>query len=253
MTRHLFIAALIAPAVAHADDGPIADNSFLVEEAYNQPANVVQHIQSMRLDLRHKSWGYTLEDEWPVPNEEHQLSVSIPVDHEDGETALGDVRINYRRELFHGTAVVVTPRVSLWLRPGQEAPAASAGVQLTASVSIQPLDSIVLHSNLGITAPLANGTPGDTYVTVAQSVIWLAAPRFNLLFEATSDLPTSSMDTTRRLTISPGVRTALDFSSGLQIVPGVAAPYTIEPDQRTWALLFYLSFEHPLQTSGKEG
>lgn len=39
----LFFFAILNAA---AEDPGIADNSFLVEEAYNQPAGVVQHIQS---------------------------------------------------------------------------------------------------------------------------------------------------------------------------------------------------------------
>ena len=249
----LVSAALLASPLAHADDAPIADNSFFVEEAYNQEAGVVQHIQSMQLDLRSRDWGYMLTEEWPAPDEEHQVSVAIPVIRADGETGLGDVMINYRRELFHGERVVVTPRASLWLRPQQEG-AAAAGVQLQACVSIHAAAALVMHSNVGITAPLASGTADDSYATLAQSVIWLAHPRFNLLLEATSSLPTVSMDERAwQLIVSPGVRTALDFSSGLQIVPGLAAPVSIDADQHAWGLFLYLSFEHPLQSSRKEG
>ena len=246
--------ALLASPLAHADEAPIADNSFFVEEAYNQEAGVVQHIQSMQLDLKSRNWGYVLTEEWPAPDEEHQVSVAIPVNHADGSTGLGDVMINYRRELFHGDRVVVTPRASLWLRPQPQADAAAAGVQLQACVSIQPASALVMHSNLGITAPLASGAADATYATLAQSVIWLAHPRLNLLLEATSSLPTAAMDERAwQLIVSPGVRTALDFSSGLQIVPGLAAPVSIDADQHAWGLLLYLSFEHPLQGSRKEG
>ena len=50
-------------------------------------------------------------------------------------------------------------------------------------------------------------------------------------------------------TLSPGVRYALNFPSGLQIVPGFAVPVTMRgklasPDTDT-GVLVYLSFEHP--------
>lgn len=250
------LAPLLASSVAGADE-PIADNSFFVEEAYNQEPGVVQHIQSMQLDLKSRDWGYVLTEEWPAPDETHQVSVTIPVNHAAGETGLGDVMINYRRELFHGERLAVTPRASLWLRPGQDAPAASAGVQLQACVSIRPHDLFVMHSNVGITAPLSNGTAGDTYVTLAQSVIWLAHPKLNLLLEATSNLSSVAMDAgggfDGQLIVSPGIRSAVDFSSGLQIVPGLAAPVSIDSAEHAWGLLLYLSFEHPLQSSRKEG
>ncbi|HEX5060287.1 MAG TPA: hypothetical protein VFV99_13055 [Kofleriaceae bacterium] len=239
--------------MARADE-PIADNSFLVEEAYNQESGVVQHIQTMQLDLKSHDWGYTFTEEWPAPNEEHQVSVTVPVNHTDGKTTLGDLYVHYRRELFHGDHVVVTPRASLWLRTGQEAAPAS-GVQFQACVSVQPDGVLVLHSNVGVSAPLSNGSASDTYVVLGQSLIWLAQPKLNLLVEAAATFPTATMstDVSRELVVSPGLRTAIDFSSGLQIVPGVAAPLSIDADHHAWALLFYLSFEHPLQSSRKDG
>jgi len=251
--RWLVPAPLLMSSVARADE-PISDNSFLVEEAYNQESGVVQHIQTMELDLKSHDWAYSFTEEWPAPDEEHQVSVSVPVNHADGKTTLGDLRVDYRRELFHGDHLVVTPRASLWLRSGQEAPPAS-GVQFQACVTVLPHDVLVLHSNVGVSAPLSNGDASDTYVAVGQSVIWLAHPKLNLLLEATATFPTASMstDVSRELVVSPGFRTALDFSSGLQIVPGVAAPLSIDADQHAWALLFYLSFEHPLQSSRKDG
>ncbi len=251
------LASLLASPVVRADEAPIADNSFFVEEAYNQETGVVQHIQAMQLDIKSRDWGYTLTEEWPAPDEEHQVSVTIPVNHSDGDTGLGDVMLNYRRELFHSDSLAVTPRASLWLRPGQEAPAPSAGVQLQACVSIQPHELFVMHSNVGITAPFSNGAAGDTYFTLGQSVIWLAHPKLNLLVEAMSNLSSRSMadggGVAAEVILSPGIRTAVDFSSGLQIVPGLAAPVSIDSDQHAWGLLLYLSFEHPLQSSRKDG
>jgi len=45
--------------------------------------------------------------------------------------------------------------------------------------------------------------------------------------------------------ISPGVRMAFNFSSGLQIVPGVAVPIGVGPSSGDRGMFFYLSFEHP--------
>lgn len=255
--KTIALAPLLASSVARADQAPIADNSFFVEEAYNQESGVVQHIQSMQLDLKSRDWNYMLTEEWPAPDEEHQVSVSVPINHAGGETGLGDVMINYRRELFHGDRLVVTPRASLWLRPGQDAPAPSAGLQLQACVSVLPVDQLVMHSNVGITAPFSGGMAGDTYVTLGQSLIWLAHAKLNVLVEATSSLSSVSMDNgggfDAALILSPGIRTAIDFSSGLQIVPGLAAPVSIDSGEHAWGLLLYLSFEHPLQSSRKEG
>lgn len=53
----------------------IQDNSFLVEEAYNQNFGVVQHISSFTRFWDSKDWNYSFTQEWPVPGDErHQLS-----------------------------------------------------------------------------------------------------------------------------------------------------------------------------------
>jgi hypothetical protein len=45
--------------------------------------------------------------------------------------------------------------------------------------------------------------------------------------------------------ISPGVRGAINFTSGLQIVPGIAIPIGAGPSHGERGVFFYLSFEHP--------
>jgi hypothetical protein len=46
--------------------------------------------------------------------------------------------------------------------------------------------------------------------------------------------------------ISPGVRWAHNFKSGLQIVPGFAIPVGVGPSTGERGIFLYLSFEHPL-------
>jgi hypothetical protein len=48
-----------------------------------------------------------------------------------------------------------------------------------------------------------------------------------------------------RWVVSPGIRWAHDFSSGLQIVPGLAYPIDAGPGDEPDALFLYLSFEYP--------
>lgn len=45
--------------------------------------------------------------------------------------------------------------------------------------------------------------------------------------------------------LAPGVRTALDFESGLQIVPGLAFPVGVGPSRGARSVFVYLSLEHP--------
>ena len=48
--------------------------------------------------------------------------------------------------------------------------------------------------------------------------------------------------------VSPGVRFAHDFKSGLQVVPGIAFPIGIGPSQGQHSVFLYLSLEHPFRT-----
>ncbi len=54
----------------------IQDNSFLIEEAYNQEAGVVQHISTFTR-LRGGDWVYTFTQEFPVASLKHQLSYTF--------------------------------------------------------------------------------------------------------------------------------------------------------------------------------
>lgn len=51
----------------------IQDNSFLIEEAYNQEDGVVQHIQMFQYLKKSKDWVYTFTQEWPVPKQTHHV------------------------------------------------------------------------------------------------------------------------------------------------------------------------------------
>jgi len=82
----------------------IQDNSFLVEEAYNQNFGVVQHISSVTRFFDSKDWNYTFTQEWPVPGDErHQLSYTLAASHAGAfpgsDVGIGDVLLNYRYQL----------------------------------------------------------------------------------------------------------------------------------------------------------
>jgi hypothetical protein len=77
----------------------IEDNSFLIEEAYNQDPGVIQHISSFQY-MKDHTWMYTFTDEWPVPGRKHQLSTTIPVLN-NGESGFGDIALNYRYQAIY--------------------------------------------------------------------------------------------------------------------------------------------------------
>jgi hypothetical protein len=49
------------------------------------------------------------------------------------------------------------------------------------------------------------------------------------------------------LFVSPGIRWAWNFRSGLQVVPGLAVPLGVGPSSGRHGIFFYLSFEHPFR------
>ncbi|MGE5790800.1 MAG: transporter [Syntrophaceae bacterium] len=144
----------------------IRDNSFLIEEAYNQESGVIQHIQTF-LYTRDKSRDYTFTDEWPVCRETHQLSVTVPVSHIDSdgtETGIGDVPLNYRYQAALKDPIALAPRLSLILPTGNDEKGLgdpSLGFQVGIPASIELADKWVTHWNLGATyIPNAKGPNG---------------------------------------------------------------------------------------------
>src|ERR1051325_7876064 len=117
-TKPLVLASL-APIVPLAAEGPIQDNSFLVEEAYNQEEGVVQHINTFQRFRQSRDWVYTFTQEWPVGVIKHQFSYTVPVmniaDSPTGKTGIGDVALNYRYQLLgDGEApLAIAPRFTV--------------------------------------------------------------------------------------------------------------------------------------------
>ena len=235
---------------------PIQDNSFLVEEAYNQERGVVQHISTFqRLP---GAWAYSFTQEWPVRGIRHQLSYAIPVLHDALGTGPGDVALNYRYQLAGSgeAAFALAPRVSLLLPTGSAAKgrgSGSMGVQVMLPVSIVLAPWLVSHLNAGLTVtPSAHGVGGaratTTGLAAGGSLIWLARPWLNLMLEGVwsrSQAVTAAGQVAGTDTwfLSPGLRWAINLRGGLQIVPGIAYPIALDSGGSDY-LFLYLSFEH---------
>jgi hypothetical protein len=242
--------------------GPIEDNSFLIEEAYNQEAGVVQHISTFALQRATRAWVYTFTQEWPLLSQRHQLSYTVPFISAGRGTGsgFGDIALNYRYQLADGSrsGIAVAPRVSLLLATGDERRfrgAGGTGLQVNLPISAELSPRLMAHWNAGATyTPSARNDIGDEASTrtynLGGSLIWLAAPAFNVMLEsvwARAEEVTGPGEriSYRAFYISPGVRGAIDFASGLQIVPGIAVPIGIGPSSGDRQIFFYLSFEHP--------
>lgn len=256
----------LAPRPAAADTrGPIQDNSFLVEEAYNQEPRVVQHISTFQRSRRSGDWIYTLTQEWPVSGETHQFSYTVPFERmhgaRDGGATMGDVALNYRYQLLgNGKArVAIAPRVSVLLPLGDAAQSQGAGApgyQVNVPASFVLNERFVAHTNVGMAVTPHQENPSGQRATttawnVGQSVVWLAHPNVNGLLEfvysgGEAVVAAGRTAPARSCYVSPGVRWAINSKGGLQIVPGVAVPIGVGPSRGERTLFFYLSFEHPL-------
>lgn len=247
---------------------PIQDNSFLVEEAYNQEFGVVQHTSTFTRLWNSKDLVYTFTQEWPAPgNPRHQLSYTLAWQHAGAfpgsGSGVGDLLLNYRYQLIGSgeTRVAFSPRLSLILSTGDASVGRSlggTGVQANLPLSVVIFPKLVTHWNAGATViPHAANAFGahaaSSSYNLGQSVIWLAKSRFNVMLETAYSRSQVVMDRqatawTQCLYLSPGIRWAYNLKNGLQIVPGVGIPLGVGPSQGEKVVFLYLSFEHPFRT-----
>jgi len=248
------------PALA---SGPLQDNSFLVEEAYNQDEGVVQHIVSGTYDRRTGDWTATYTQEWPAWGVTHQLSFTVPFQWAAGPGAgrgVGDVLLNYRYQLLkdEGRRPAMAPRVSLILPTGSFKEGlgnGSAGVQLLLPVSKQFNNHWAGHVNLGVTvvphARVPEAPPRSESLTSwngGASLIWEPVDAINLLgeFVASRDeeIEGRGVADKTRATFNPGVRVGWNGPGGVQWVWGLAFPIGLTRDTDAFGVFLYFSAEH---------
>ncbi len=199
----------------------IEDNSFLIEEAYNQEAGVVQHIftaqwgENRDEHPHQRGWNLNFTQEWPIFSQRHQFSYSIPSsfireggDHQDG---VGDIPLNYRLQVLEESLRIpaFAPRFSLILPTGSRNGGTGNGVvgyQWNLPLSKKLASRFAMHANLGLTylpdvrvpvdiesgAEADDGTsrrlsPAHSLVSynLGASAIVALSPRFHLLLEWT--------------------------------------------------------------------
>jgi len=256
----LAAAATVARAAPPPPEWPpaIEDNSFFLEEAYNQEKGIVQHISGLWLDRPLGGVGYSFTQEWPVRGQRHQLSYTVGYGFEDGG-GLGDLFLNYRYQLVGPDGwAAVSPRLSLLWPRAPDGGRGPLGLQFDLPASRRVSAALALHVNLGATLRRgvagvnASGRPRSADlngVNLGASAIWLASPVFNLMLEAVANLD-QSFDATGAVVrgtdaiLSPGLRYAINRGE-LQIVPGLALPIRVAGDERGLGVFFYVSFEHP--------
>ena len=258
----LFATLPLTAQTAHKDLLSLQDNSFLLEEAYNQESGVVQHISSFARSPG-GAWAYSFTQEWPLGGIRHQLSYTVPIQHAPATgTGLGDILLNYRYQLVGNPSAnaLIAPRLSLVLPTGDdqlERGVGGLGFQGNLPVTLVLAPRWVSHWNAGATVtPSAHNGQGEKATTadfnLGASLIWLLRPSFNLLVETiwlSEQFVEGEAQAARQeiAFVSPGFRMAFNFAGGLQIVPGVAYSIGVAPKGAEDLLFLYLSFEHPFK------
>jgi hypothetical protein len=216
----------------------IVDNSFLVEESFNQEPGVFQNIFSW-MRSQDRSWQAAFTQEWPAPNLTHQFSYTVPFAGTPAASGMNDILLNYRFQWLTETDrhPAVSPRVSVIVPTGSETDGLGSGVvglQVNVPASKQ-FGDLYLHANGGWTwLPSVDLTPH-----AAGSAIWRVMPMFNVMLESVAEFGDA-------FTISPGFRLGWNIGDH-QLVVGAAAPLTRSDGRNTAAMLTYFSYELPFR------
>lgn len=262
----LFAQTATAPTPAPGPPAPrdrnepfqIMDNSFLVEEAYNQPRGIFQNIFGYQ--NVNDAWASSFTQEWPAPSQKHQLSYTLPLSNFAGETGFGDVMLNYRYQAtMEGPGrPAFSPRVSVILPTGsREFTRDSFGMQFNLPVSKQQGD-LVFHGNAGLTwYPRASSELQDNDAErislvsphISGSTIYRLRPMLNLMLESVlqfEQFPTVDGGKSREtiFTLSPGARGGWNLGEH-QLILGAAIPITWVESDSSAGVLLYLSYELP--------
>ena len=116
----LLAAATPLAAQGRAQPFLISDNSFLVEEAFNQEAGVFQNVLLVQRPSA-AAWSVEFTQEWPLGGQRHQLSYTVPLEvvqraSGDGfRTTRGTVALHYRYQLSteESGGMATSPRLSV--------------------------------------------------------------------------------------------------------------------------------------------
>ena len=262
--RALLLVALSSNAFAQnapvsGSDRPweITDNSFLVEEAFNQEAGVFQNIFGLYRP-GDGSWAGAVTQEWPLLVHEHQLSYTVAFGRAGGNSGFGDLLFHYRYQAWDETESrpAFSPRISLVFPTGSVAQGlgnGSPGWEVNLPFSKQVGD-LYFHWNGGFThLPSADGGVAQhNLITprIAASGIWRVRPMVNAMLEGVFEWPEEIVGTTtdraHATTVIPGLRTGWNVGEA-QVVVGIGVPVTFTADTTDAGVFGYFSYELPFK------
>ena len=246
-----------------AEPFAITDNSFLVEEAFNQEPGIFQNIGNAI--FADGNWVAAFTQEWPLGSQTHQFSFTLPYLDNGAGSGVGDTFINYRYQaLLEGPGrPAFSPRLSLIIPTGKvprRIGSGTAGLQVNLPFSKQKGDWF-WHWNGGLTwLPRADSlapdpTTGDQTVNLlspflAGSAIYRVRQMFNLMLEsvwAHEELADEGLSVRGTVfTVSPGARGGWNLGDQ-QLVLGAAMPIVWVDGDAEVGLLLYFSYELPFK------
>jgi Putative MetA-pathway of phenol degradation len=239
----------------------IQDNSFFVEEAYNQEPGVVQHILNVPINFTNGSREITpsFTQEWPVFSQTHQFSYTIQYAFTEEDDGIEDMRLNYRLQALTEDewTPAFAPRLSLVLPTGDRDKGLGTGVvgyETNLPFSKIISDRWTLHFNAGMSVfPNARNHHLTNY-NLGASAIYAVSRDFNLMLETVAGwnediaegelAPEPTVDRATTALVAPGARYAFNLPNDAQLVVGLALPIGLTPDSPDWGMFFYCSFEH---------
>ncbi len=233
----------------------ITDNSFLVEEAFNQEPGIFQNIFGIYRP-GDGSWVSAFTQEWPLGVQAHQLSYTVAFTGTGASSGFGDALLHYRFQLWDETSrrPAFSPRVSLVFPTGSAARGlgdGSPGWEVNMPFSKQ-VRNLYVHWNAGFThLPSADGDAATHSLLtprIAASGNYRVMPMLNLMLEGVVEWPEeldgASTARSRSTTLVPGFRTGWNAGDA-QVIVGLGVPVTFANDVTDSGVFGYFSYELP--------
>ncbi|MFN4946854.1 MAG: hypothetical protein ACOVOF_11070 [Chryseotalea sp.] len=242
----------------------IEDNSFLIDEAFNQEKGINQYSAVFSIQPDELTLQYTLE--MPVAHNRHQVSICIPYSISRSSQlayhGVNDVSLAYQYSLTNkDDRFLLTPGFSVQIPTGDTQLnnlTGFTGINSFVAISKRVSNKLVLHGNARIgyhkkIKSVVQNTDDQQRIlsfrsqTAGVSFVWLTAQRFNLLIENVfirdvGKIQQGNYQTATHI-LNPGFRTSFHTKS-TQFVFGTSCPTRFSTKSKPeMSLLFYVSIE----------
>ena len=234
----------------YAQGTGIRDNSFLIEEGYNQEHGVVQHILTHRTDWiasgpSEATTDFAFTQEWPLWGQKIQGSYTLPIATQfEG----ADVHLRYQLMQEPDDKYSIAPRLSFLLAYETDLELANMlGYQINVPISKELDAKRMVHANLGATfmppqigsVSLDNDSLWTYHAGVSGIYAW--SQNFHLMAEFLNWVQEHEPPL---FAANPGARYAVNLTGRVQWVFGASAPLLFRSRLESYGLFLYMSLEH---------